>query len=120
VEPMPRPSCNLKYSASVSWPFFIFLMRWYWVHLILRPPVGLLHQPRMIDDADCRAFSGMRIGRGNSSIRRKPAPLPLCPPQFLHNLTPAPTQAAMVGSWRLTAWAVARPSWLVTPILTWV
>jgi hypothetical protein len=29
----------------------------------------------------------MRIGRRNRSIRRKPAPAPLCPPQIPHDLT---------------------------------
>jgi hypothetical protein len=41
--------------------------------------VGLLYQPRMIDD-DYGAVGGIRIGRGNRSTRRKPAPVPLCPP----------------------------------------
>jgi hypothetical protein len=27
---------------------------------------------------------GMMIGRGNRSTRRKPAPVPLCPPQIPH------------------------------------
>jgi hypothetical protein len=35
--------------------------------------VGLLYQPKMIDD-DYGAVGGMRIGRGNRSTRRKPAP----------------------------------------------
>jgi hypothetical protein len=38
--------------------------------------VGLLYQPRIIDDDDYGAFGGMRIGRGNRSTRRKPAPVP--------------------------------------------
>jgi hypothetical protein len=42
--------------------------------------VGLLYQPRMIDDDDYGTVGGMRIGRGNLSTRRKPAPVPLCPP----------------------------------------
>jgi hypothetical protein len=36
-------------------------------------------------------------------------PVPLCPPQIQHNLTWARTQGAALGSWRLTAWAMARP-----------
>jgi hypothetical protein len=32
-------------------------------------------------------FGGMMIGRGNRSTRRKPAPVPLCPPQIPHDLT---------------------------------
>jgi hypothetical protein len=32
-------------------------------------------------------FGGMMIGRGNRSGRRKPAAVPLCPPQIPHELT---------------------------------
>jgi hypothetical protein len=35
----------------------------------------------MIDEGDCGAIGGMKIGRGSRSIQRKPAPAPLCPPQ---------------------------------------
>jgi hypothetical protein len=72
----------------------------------------LLYQPRMIDDDDIDDYGvvgGMRIGRGNRSTRRKPAPVPLCPPQISHDLTWDRTRAAVVGSQRLTAWAMARP-----------
>jgi hypothetical protein len=31
-------------------------------------------------DYDDGEFGGMKIGRGNRSTRRKPAPAPLCPP----------------------------------------
>jgi hypothetical protein len=36
----------------------------------------------MIGEGDCGAIGGMKIGRGNRSTRRKPAPAPLCPPQI--------------------------------------
>jgi hypothetical protein len=65
--------------------------------------VGLLYQPRMIDDYDYGAVGGMRIGRGNRCTRRKPAPVPLCPPQIPHDLTWDRTRAAAAGSRRLTA-----------------
>jgi hypothetical protein len=78
-----------------------------WVHLVRRPLIGLLFQLQTIDDA-CGAVDGMRIGRGNRSTRRKPAPVPLCPPQILHDLTWAQIRAAAVGSRRLTAWAMAQ------------
>jgi hypothetical protein len=39
----------------------------------------------MIDD-ECGAVGGMRIGRGNQSTRRKPALVPLRPPQIPHDL----------------------------------
>jgi hypothetical protein len=71
--------------------------------------VGLLYQPRMIDDDDYGAIGGMRNGRANRSTRRKPAPVPLCPPQIPHDLTWDRTRAAAVGSQRLTASAMARP-----------
>jgi hypothetical protein len=67
-----------------------------------RPLFGLLYHPRMIDD-ECGVVSGMRIGKGNRSTRRKPAPAPLFPPQILHDLTWARTRAAALGSRRLTA-----------------
>jgi hypothetical protein len=64
--------------------------------------VGLLYQPRMID-GDYGVVGRMRIGRGNRSTQRKPAPVPLCPPQIPHDLTWDRTRAAAVGSQRLTA-----------------
>jgi hypothetical protein len=64
---------------------------------------GLLYQPQMIDDGDCGAVGGLKIGRGNRSTRRKPAPAPLCPPEISHHQTRARTRAAAVGSQRLTA-----------------
>jgi hypothetical protein len=42
-------------------------------------------------------FGGIKIGRGNRSTRRKPAPAPLCPPQILLDQTRARTRAAAVG-----------------------
>jgi hypothetical protein len=33
----------------------------------------------MIDEGDYGAIGGMKIGRGNRSTRRKPAPVQLCP-----------------------------------------
>jgi hypothetical protein len=64
------------------------------------PQVGRLYQPQMIDDDDddCEAVAGMRFGRENRSTQRKPAPMPLCPPQ-----TPYAARASAVGSQRLTA-----------------
>jgi hypothetical protein len=41
----------------------------------------------MIGDGDCGEIGGMKIGRGNRSTRRKPAPAPLCPPQIPHDWT---------------------------------
>jgi hypothetical protein len=38
---------------------------------------GLSYQSQMIGDDDCGGIGGMKIGRGNRSTRRKPAPAPL-------------------------------------------
>jgi hypothetical protein len=45
----------------------------------------------MIDEGDCGAIGGMKVGRGNRKTRRKPAPAPLCPPQIPHDQTRART-----------------------------
>jgi hypothetical protein len=47
------------------------------------------YQPRMIDN-ECGAVDGMRIGKGNKSTRRKPAPVPLRPLQIPHDLRSYP------------------------------
>jgi hypothetical protein len=52
-----------------------------------------------LGDYDDGEFGGMKIGRGNQSTLRKPAPAPLCPPQIPLDQT----WAASVGSQRLTA-----------------
>jgi hypothetical protein len=52
----------------------------------------------------------MKIGKGNRSTRRKPAPAPLCPPQIPLDQTRDRTRAAAVGSQRLTAWAIVSVS----------
>jgi hypothetical protein len=59
---------------------------------------GQLYKPQMIDEGDCGAIGGMKIGRGNQSTWRKPAPVPHCPPQIPHDQTWARTRAAAVGS----------------------
>jgi hypothetical protein len=48
-------------------------------------------------DCDYGEFGGMKIGRGNRSTRRKPAPAPLYPPQIPLDQTRVWTQAARVG-----------------------
>jgi hypothetical protein len=58
---------------------------------------GLLYQPQMIHDGDCGEIGGIKIGRGDRSTQRKPAPAPLCPPQIPHDQTRARTRAAAVG-----------------------
>jgi hypothetical protein len=79
---------------------------WDWVHLVHWPLTGLSYQPQMVDGYG--AFGGMRIGRGNWRSWRKPTPVPPCPPQIPHDLT----WATVMGSWQLSAWAVAWPATL--------
>jgi hypothetical protein len=50
----------------------------------------------MIDDERERV-SGMRTGRRNQSTRRKPAPVPLLPPQIPHDWNLARTRVDEVG-----------------------
>jgi hypothetical protein len=54
-----------------------------------------------LGDYDNGEIGGM-FGRVNRSTRRKPAPVPLCPPQTTHAVRTR-TRAAAVGSQRLTA-----------------
>jgi hypothetical protein len=46
-------------------------------------------------DYDDGEIGGILIGRGNRSARRKPAPMPLCPPQIPH-VAQARTRAAVL------------------------
>jgi hypothetical protein len=50
-----------------------------------------------------------RWNRRNRSTRRKPAPVPLCPPQIPRDLAWARTRSAAVEIRRLTSWVMARP-----------
>jgi hypothetical protein len=60
-----------------------------------------------LGDYDDGKIGGM-IGIGIRSTRRKPAPVPLCPPQTPHAARTR-TRAAALGSQRLTGCAAARP-----------
>jgi hypothetical protein len=59
---------------------------------------GLLHQPQVIDDGDCGAIGGMKIGRVTEVLGEN-----LCSPQIPRDQIWARTRAAVVGSQRLTA-----------------
>jgi hypothetical protein len=103
---------SLTIISAFDTSFFFFLVSLGGVRLIplgTSATIGLLYQPRMINDDDYGAVGGMRIDRGNRSTRRKPSPVPLCPPQIPHDLTWDRTRAAAVESQRLNDWAMARP-----------
>jgi hypothetical protein len=55
-----------------------------------------------------RAVGAMRIGRGNRSTRRKPAPFPLCPPEIPHDLIRVWTSDVAVEDRIITTWATAQ------------
>jgi hypothetical protein len=115
TDPLIHYSCS-KISPSLfdryknrfgldSQPFFSFLRRgetestWY----------GALYQSQTIDGECGSAVWGIRIGRGNRNTRTKLPPVSLCPQQIPHDLTCVRTRPETVGSYQLTAWAMARP-----------
>jgi hypothetical protein len=49
-------------------------------------------------------------GRGNRSTRRKPAPMPLCPPHILHDLTRGRTLVGRRDGKSTTVWVVTQPT----------
>jgi hypothetical protein len=67
--------------------FFLFLGWSGTESTITEATTGLQYQPRMMDDDECGAVGGMRIGRGNRSTRRISVPVALCPPQIPHDVT---------------------------------
>jgi hypothetical protein len=52
----------------------------------------------MIDDDEQAIVGGIKIGKGNKNIKRKPAVAPLCPSRIPHDLKLDQTRAAAVGS----------------------
>jgi hypothetical protein len=103
-----RPSISKK--ITTRWNLIWFFLWGGTKSLGTAATCGLFYKPQMIDEGDCGAIGGIKSGRGNRSTRRKPAPAPLCQPKIPHDQTRARTQAAAVGSQRLTAWAMARPT----------
>jgi hypothetical protein len=84
--------------------FFVYGVRVERSALLLRPLIGLLYQPWMIDDGDdYRAISGTNERQG------KPASVTICPPQIPYDLTRARARTAAVERRRLTAKGTARP-----------
>jgi hypothetical protein len=91
--------------------FFFRGVGWDWVQLVCRPLIGLLYQPRMIDEHG--AFGGMRIGRGSRNTRRKPAQFLLCCTINPTWLDPGSNPGHRgVENRRLIAWSTAQPNQL--------
>jgi hypothetical protein len=77
----------LLYSGTLRNSISFFLIcEWgeTWVHLVRWPLVGLQYQLWMVDEYGY--VDGMTIGRGNRGTPRNLAALPLCPPQFQHDM----------------------------------
>jgi hypothetical protein len=62
------------------------LQAFYLIRIVKLSPLGtsatewpIVPAPGDCDDGE---FDGMKIGRGNRSTGKKPAPVPLCPPQI--------------------------------------
>jgi hypothetical protein len=83
---------------------------------VLLDPIGTTATNRSIvpapGDYDDGEIGGMMIGRGKRSTRRKPAQVPLCAPQTPPTWKRTRAATAAVGSQRLTAWAMARPTFV--------
>jgi hypothetical protein len=94
------PLIALRWISIESKMFKFGGVGWDWVHLVCRPLTGLLYQPQMMDEYG--PFGEIQIGRWNWSTRRKPAPVPLCPPQIPHDLTWEKTQATTMRTRWLT------------------
>jgi hypothetical protein len=64
------------------------------------------------DNYECGTIGGMRIGWGNWRSRRNCIPMLICVPQVPHALNLDQIQAAAVESRWLTAWSMARSSYI--------
>jgi hypothetical protein len=88
MNPLKMWQSSIFGNDSISqYNFFLFLVGVRLSPLGTVATPGLLCQPQMIDDGDCGAVGGMKIGRGNQNTRRKPAPAALYPPQIPHDQT---------------------------------
>jgi hypothetical protein len=81
--------------------------------LLLRPVIGLLYQPWMINDDSCGEVDRMNNCQAKPKYPEKSARGQLCP-LMPHDFTLDRSRTAVVGSWRVTACATARPSLGVT------
>jgi hypothetical protein len=80
-------------------------------------PWGLLCNPVM-KMVSFFSFFCVMVQRSNEIDGRKPVAISLCPPQIPHGLTRDRTRASAVRGQRLTARAMARPSWVCNPLQT--
>jgi hypothetical protein len=71
--------------------------------LSIAATTDILYQSQMIDDGDCGAIGGMKIGRGNRSTWRKPVRAPLGQPYIPHDHTGPRSRAAVLESQSLAA-----------------
>jgi hypothetical protein len=117
LSPCRESNAGLPVRSPPLYYFFIIVSGVRLNPLGSAPTTGLLYQPQMIDEGECGEIGGLKIGRGNLSTRRKPAPAPLCRPQIPHDQTRTRTRAIAVESQRLTARAMARPVIILTGLI---
>jgi hypothetical protein len=92
-----KPGRSMNRDVDVTGVYSFFLILWGGTESVgTGATIGLLYKPQMIDEDDCGVIGGMKIGMGNRSTRRKPAPAPRCPPQIPHDQTRARIWAAAV------------------------
>jgi hypothetical protein len=65
--------------------------------LLLRPCIGLLYQPWIIDGDDCGAVSGMNEWQGKPEFSETTAPVPIWPAEITHDSSWDRTRVAAVG-----------------------
>jgi hypothetical protein len=95
---------NKPLRALSVWPLPEFCaVQWDQVHSVRRPLIGW---HLVVDYDDCE----QRIGRGNRSTRRAPAPMLLISPRIPRNSTWDRSRAAAVRIQLLTSWPMARRS----------
>jgi hypothetical protein len=94
-------------SAICSPPLvFLFMSMGSYYVSKLRSSTGLVFIPQMIMELRVEWYWQ---GKPKNSVKKKPVPVPLCPPQFPHGLIRAGTLTSAVRGRRITALVMARP-----------
>jgi hypothetical protein len=93
-----RTHLILTIQLSNSWDIFFY----YWwggtKSVSTAATSGLLYKPQIIDEDDCGAIGGIKIGTGETEVLgEKPAPAPLFAPQIPHDQTRARTPGRRGG-----------------------
>jgi hypothetical protein len=74
--------------------FYFLVVGWDWVHLVRRPLLGLLYQPRMINDGECESNRCNENWQGN--------------PKYLEKTCPSATLSTTNSTWTGLSWNPGR------------